>query len=104
MASGECLEDIITHYAKTHPTRLAEHVSIPNSSFTMLHLNARSLNNKMDQLEFLLAKCETKFSCIAISETWLNNFTYSPQFYLHGYNFFAVPGATNQAVASLFTF
>ena len=104
MAIGECLDDIITHYAKTHPTRLAEHISIPNCSFTMLHLNARSLNKKMDQLEFLLAECETKFSCIVISETWFNNFTYSPQFYLHGYNFFAVQGATNQVLASLFTF
>ena len=44
------------------------------------------------------------FSCIVISETWFNNFTYTPQFDLDGYNFFAIPGVTNQVVASLFTF
>ena len=60
MSIGGRLDDIITHYAITHPTRFAERIGIPNCPFTRLHLNARSLNNKMDQLEFFLAKCETK--------------------------------------------
>ena len=47
----------------------------PHLSF--LHLNIRSLMNKVDDLQQYLAEIEHNFSFIGISETWLDNNTES---------------------------
>ena len=41
--------------------------------FSFLHLNIRSLMNKVDDLQQYLAEIEDNFSVIGISETWLDN-------------------------------
>ena len=70
----------------------------------MLHLNARSLNSKMDQLEFLLAKCEQNFHVQLFQRHGLIILPTRHSFIYMVTIFFAVPGAKNQVVASLFTF
>ena len=44
-----------------------------DSNFSLLHLNVRSLRNKVDDLTLLLANLNVKFTVIGISETWLQN-------------------------------
>ena len=44
-----------------------------DSNFSILHLNVRSLRNKVDDLALLLANLNIKFTVIGISETWLQN-------------------------------
>jgi hypothetical protein len=45
-------------------------VSLPHTSFSVLHVNARSLNKNLDNLTSLLFTCNYPFTAIAISETW----------------------------------
>ena len=44
-----------------------------DSNFLILHLNFRSLRNKVDYLTLLLANLKINFTVIGISETWLQN-------------------------------
>ena len=44
-----------------------------DSNFSLLHLNVRSLRNKVDYLTLLLANLKINFTIIGISETWLQN-------------------------------
>ena len=39
----------------------------------IIHLNARSLKNKLDELQTLLLSSNTEWSIICISETWLKS-------------------------------
>lgn len=45
-------------------------------SFSMLHLNMRSLNKHHEDLRSLLACMDHKFDIIGCTETWINNYTY----------------------------
>ena len=45
------------------------------SSFSVLHLNARSLLNKLADMKSLLVNMPHPFSAIGISETWLTDET-----------------------------
>ena len=42
-----------------------------DSNFSLLHLNIRSLLNKLDDIEQLQSDINHKFTIIGISETWL---------------------------------
>ena len=42
------------------------------SAFSLLHLNARSLQKHFDEFYTLVSTLDYKFSAIAVSETWLN--------------------------------
>ena len=44
-------------------------------SFSVLHINARSLLNKLDDIKSLLENIPHSFSAIGISETWLTDTT-----------------------------
>ena len=44
-----------------------------DSNFSILHLNFRSLRNKVHYLTLLLANLKINFTVIGISETWLQN-------------------------------
>ena len=55
-------------------------------SFSLLHLNIRSLECNLHNLTNLLNNLNIKFSVIGISETWLKNCTHSVD--IEGYNFF----------------
>jgi hypothetical protein len=47
-----------------------------NNSFSLLHLNARSLLGNLDKLKILLSNIKKPFSVIGITETWLNDQTH----------------------------
>ena len=57
-----------------------------NASFSLLHVNARSLLSSFDDLKSLAANSRQTFTAIGISETWLNDNT-SDRVNLPGYNF-----------------
>lgn len=60
--------------------------NLSSNNFSILHINSRSLLNKIDDLILLLGSFNFKFSIIAISETWLNSQT-QPLARLDGYRF-----------------
>ncbi len=47
----------------------------PNETFSLMHLNARSLIGNFDKFEILLANLRKSFSVIGVTETWLNDLT-----------------------------
>jgi hypothetical protein len=47
-----------------------------NNSFSLLHLNVRSLLGNLDKFNILLSNIKKPFSVIGITETWLNDQTY----------------------------
>ena len=58
-----------------------------NTHFSLLHVNARSLNKNFDDLELLHSSINHfAFSVICISETWLNSNS-PPMFHIPNYNF-----------------
>ena len=58
-----------------------------NTHFSLLHVNARSLNKNFDDLELLHSSINNfAFSVICISETWLHS-TSPPMFHIPNYNF-----------------
>ena len=42
-------------------------------SFSLIHFNCRSLKKNFDSIDNLLHGCSSKFSVIALSETWMND-------------------------------
>lgn len=49
-------------------------LNINNSnSLVMLYFNARSIKNKVEELNFILSQVKSKVHLIAISETWLSD-------------------------------
>jgi hypothetical protein len=56
----------------------------PQSSFFILHLNARSLPKNFNKLKLLLIELQINPSVICITETWFTNFNYK-SYYLPGY-------------------
>lgn len=59
-----------------------------NDSFTILHVNIRSIQKNFVNLELLLASLDIQFSCIVLSETWLSQNSFYNDYKLDGYNFF----------------
>ena len=51
------------------------HLKTKNESFSLLHVNARSLSHNFDELCSLLSSLDHQFTCIGISETWFNSKT-----------------------------
>ena len=64
--------------------RFASVNNIP--SFSIVHLNTRSLLGNFDKLNLLLGNLKVPFSVIGVSETWLNDAT-SELVNITGYNF-----------------
>ena len=58
----------------------------PNETFSLMHLNARSLIGNFDKIEILLANLRKSFSVIGVTETWLNDLT-SDLVNMPGYSF-----------------
>lgn len=54
------------------------------NNFSVFHLNARSTNNKQDELDLLFSNMTVHFDVIMFSETW-NNATHDA-YCLPGYN------------------
>lgn len=58
----------------------------PNNSFSILHINSRSLFHKVPVLEVLCGSTRNFFSILLITETWLTEDT-APLIILPGYTF-----------------
>lgn len=61
-----------------------EYKNITNDNISVLHINARSLNNKIDDITQFIQNFTHKFTCIVVSETWIP--AGSPKVKLPGYN------------------
>ena len=62
------------------------HSSEPNlTKFSVLHINARSLFKNFDNILLFINSLDHKFSIIAISETWLDDFK-QKFMHINGYN------------------
>ena len=46
-----------------------------NNNFSILHINARSLTNKLDDVSHFVQSLAIKFTCIVVSETWFDSNT-----------------------------
>ena len=55
-------------------------------SFSIIHINARSLNKNFDELQLLLSTFNYDFDIIAVSETWFHPYTNLDIFHLQGYS------------------
>ena len=71
--------NLIRQYCKDSPYYLDNELddsidenNLTECDFSLLHINARSLQNKLGKLPELLNSIKIKFSIIAISETWSN--------------------------------
>ena len=71
------------------------------SRFSLLHLNARSLNKNIDQLDLFINAINHKFSIIAISETWENKDIPSKP-HLPGYCCVSIPRSGRGGGVALF--
>ena len=61
--------DLVEHKSKLVPKSVKSNLSdLPTDSFKVLHINMRSLVNKMHLFEFLLSQLDVEFSCIVIYE------------------------------------
>ena len=58
---------------------------IANNCLKILHVNMRSLLNKLPAFELFLSQLDIEFSCIIVSETWFSEHEYFPKFFLNGY-------------------
>ena len=59
------------------------------STFSVLHINAQSLQNKKSQFELLLSEFDLVFSCIVTSKTWFNRDSLLGTIAIEGYNLFS---------------
>lgn len=67
-----------------------QNTKIEQNAFSILHVNARSLNKNFHKLELLLNRLNHKFKVIAVTETWLNG-TNEAHFKPPGYNLLSKP-------------
>lgn len=75
----------VHHFPKVLPRELSDKLDIDKGTFSILHMNIRSLNHKMGQLELFLADINVHFSCIIVSETWFDINTFTPNYFINGY-------------------
>ena len=90
MAGTPTMNDthFVTHSAQLKPCDIKSKLNIDNYSFSFLHINMRSFNDKLGQLEILLEELSVKFKCIIISETWFSDDTFLGKFAINGYNLY----------------
>ena len=65
-------------------------LSLSDESFSILHINARSLNNKMEEFGNFVRGLQFKFTTIVVTETWANNINES-NFVISGYSYCGKP-------------
>ena len=69
---NENVHDINNKLSQCNYHSLSERLDIGNS-FNVLHINARSMRNKFDDIQTMLNNSGVEWSVICISETWLKN-------------------------------
>ena len=77
----EEIHDNCEYYSETTNLHL-------NQGFSILHINARSLKNKMDSFLTLLARSGVEWSAVCVSETWFKSDSLS-SFAIDNYDLFA---------------
>ena len=83
------IPDLVNNRQKIKPYEVKDTFNDFNpNTFTILHINMRSLVHKMLLFEILLAQLDVKFSCIVISETWISNSKYYEKYFLDGHYLF----------------
>ena len=80
-------ELFVSHFANIQPNLVPDKIGFKDD-FSIFHINARSLNFKMGQLELLLSEINVPFSCIVISETWFSHDTFLGAYNLLDYQLF----------------
>ena len=63
----------------------SEQLEFCNQTLNLLHVNARSMTKFFEAIRSLIEDLDTQFTCILISETWLNELKFVPQ--MDRYNF-----------------
>ena len=81
-------DKLVDHFAKLLTKDVKVQIFNNDNDFSIIHINIRSLNLKMGQLELFLADLNVNFSCIVISETWFNDITFTNCFAIAGYTLF----------------
>ena len=78
-------QDFVNHHCLYFtPDEFISNFNKHNAQFSLIHCNARSLNNNFESIEIMLSSLRSyPFSVIAITETWLNS--RSPLFHLDNY-------------------
>ena len=59
--------------------------NINSENFSILHLNAQSLQNKLDTLDYFLSKLTLRFTIVVVTETWATEYNTSTLI-IPGYN------------------
>ena len=74
-------------------------LELGNHVLNLLHVNARSMTKNFEAIRSLVIDLDIQFTCILVSETWLNEFKFVPQ--LDGYTFVGMnrPNKTGGGVA-----
>ena len=82
------LANLVDHKQRLSTDAAATLLNDKNSHHCLkfLHINMRSLVNKMANLELFLSQLNIDFSCIVISETWFSHNEYFPKYFLDGYH------------------
>lgn len=68
------------------PENCIEHIKTIENSFTVLHLNIRSIGCNFNELQVLLRRIDVIFDVLVLSECWLSKCPYLPS--LSGYSSF----------------
>ena len=69
---NEDIHDINNKLVQCNYHCISERLDIGNG-FSVLHVNARSMRNKFDDIRVMLTNSGVDWSAICISETWLRN-------------------------------
>ena len=82
------LANLVDHKQRLSTDAAATLLNDKNSDHCLkiLHINMRSLVNKMANLELFLSQLNIDFSCIVISETWFSHNEYFPKYFLDCYH------------------
>ena len=81
------------------PDEFVSH-NLPAKSFSILHINARSLNKNLDHVTTLVSILKYRFTVIAISETWATDQN-DNSMQIPGYALFSKPRSSRGGGASL---
>jgi len=82
------------------PDEFVNH-NLPAKSFSILHINARSLNKNLDHVTTLVSILKYCFTVIAISETWATDQNVN-NMQIPGYTLFGKPRSSRGGGASLY--
>ena len=72
---------LLAFFADTNYITIKDTAHICKSGFSLMHINCRSISNKLQEVELLLSSCHAEI--LGVSETWLRNGDHT----IEGYKF-----------------